>query len=47
MDWLHWYWHIPVDIAFLAQKGFDEDNWPEGVRERVKSVRVPKILTWP
>jgi len=34
-------------FGFLAQKGFDPENWPEDVRERVKKVQVPKILTWP
>ncbi len=34
-------------FGFLAQKGFNKDNWPEKVRDRVKMVRVPKILTWP
>ena len=34
-------------FGFLAQKGFNNDNWPEEVSERVKMVRVPKILTWP
>jgi seryl-tRNA synthetase len=34
-------------FGFLAQKGFDKENWPEDVREKVENVRVPKILTWP
>ncbi|MGC9516465.1 MAG: serine--tRNA ligase [Methanomicrobiales archaeon] len=34
-------------FGFLAQKGFDPDNWPKDVRERVKKVKVPKMLTWP
>jgi len=34
-------------FGFLAQKGFDEENWPDEVRERVKKVHVPRILTWP
>lgn len=34
-------------FGFLAQKGFDKENWPELVREKVKSVKVPKVLSWP
>ena len=34
-------------FGFLAQKGFNNENWPEKVRDRVKTVKVPKILTWP
>lgn len=34
-------------FGFLAQKGFDKENWPKLVQEKVKDVKVPKILTWP
>jgi seryl-tRNA synthetase len=34
-------------FGFLAQKGFNKENWPEKIRDRVKMVKVPKILTWP
>jgi seryl-tRNA synthetase, Methanococcus jannaschii family len=34
-------------FGFLAQKGFDPENWPEDVRNRFKKVKVPKLLTWP
>ena len=34
-------------FGFLAQKGFDPENWPEDVKQRVKKVKVPKLLTWP
>lgn len=34
-------------FGFLAQKSFDSDNWPAIVRDRVRKVRIPKILTWP
>lgn len=34
-------------FGFLSQKGFDKNNWPELVREKLKDVKVPKILTWP
>ncbi|BDZ69627.1 serine--tRNA ligase [Methanobacterium petrolearium] len=34
-------------FGFLAQKGFDESNWPDMVRDRVKTVRAPRVLTWP
>lgn len=34
-------------FGFMAQKGFDEANWPDMVRERMGSVRTPKVLTWP
>ena len=36
-----------IVFGFLAQKGFDPENWPEDVRRRFKKVKVPKILTWP
>lgn len=34
-------------FGFLAQKGFDKDNWPVGVKERMRKVQVPRMLTWP
>jgi seryl-tRNA synthetase len=34
-------------FGFLAQKGFDEANWPTMVKERVNNVRTPNVLTWP
>ena len=34
-------------FGFLAQKGFNNENWPEKIRDSVKKVKVPKILTWP
>lgn len=34
-------------FGFLAQKGFDPENWPEDVKEKFKDVKVPKLLTWP
>jgi seryl-tRNA synthetase len=34
-------------FGFLAQKGFNNDNWPEKVLDRVKMVKAPKVLTWP
>lgn len=34
-------------FGFLAQKGFDTENWPEDVQKRFKGVKVPKLLTWP
>jgi seryl-tRNA synthetase len=34
-------------FGFLAQKGFDQENWPVDVRKRVEKVRVPKMVTWP
>ncbi|MGO9388163.1 MAG: serine--tRNA ligase [Methanobacterium sp.] len=34
-------------FGFLAQKGFNNENWPEKIRDKVKPVKVPKILTWP
>jgi len=34
-------------FGFLAQKGFNKENWPEKIRDSVKKVKVPKILTWP
>ncbi|MGB9937537.1 MAG: serine--tRNA ligase [Methanobacterium sp.] len=34
-------------FGFLAQKGFDTENWPEDVQERFKGVKVPRLLTWP
>jgi seryl-tRNA synthetase len=34
-------------FGFLSQKGFDKNNWPKMVRERVENVKVPKVVTWP
>ena len=34
-------------FAFLAQKGFNPENWPKNVEERFNDVKVPRILTWP
>ena len=34
-------------FGFLSQKGFDKNNWPELVKEKLKDVKAPKILTWP
>lgn len=34
-------------FGFLAQKGFDKENWPDMVLDRMRNVHIPKILTWP
>ncbi|MCC7561694.1 MAG: serine--tRNA ligase [Methanobrevibacter arboriphilus] len=34
-------------FGFLAQKGFDENNWPELIKTQYKKTKIPKILTWP
>lgn len=34
-------------FGFLAQKGFDKENWPKLVQDKIKDVKMPKILTWP
>lgn len=34
-------------FGFLSQKGFDKENWPDLIKENLKEVKVPKILTWP
>lgn len=34
-------------FGFLAQKGFDPENWPEIVKERVEKISAPKLVTWP
>ncbi|MBZ9571226.1 serine--tRNA ligase [Methanobrevibacter sp. TMH8] len=34
-------------FGFLAQKGFDEENWPQIIKDHYKKVKIPKILTWP
>ncbi|KZX16963.1 serine--tRNA ligase [Methanobrevibacter filiformis] len=34
-------------FGVLAQKGFDDNNWPKIIKDRIKSVKSPKILTWP
>lgn len=34
-------------FGFLAQKGFNKENWPQEVREKVEKVSVPKMVTWP
>jgi seryl-tRNA synthetase len=34
-------------FGFLAQKGFDKKNWPQLLKDKVKDVKAPKLLTWP
>ncbi|MCE5213647.1 MAG: serine--tRNA ligase [Methanobacterium sp.] len=34
-------------FGFLAQKGFNQENWPDEITERMKKVHMPNILTWP
>lgn len=34
-------------FGFLAQKGFEKENWPHDIVHRMKHVKMPKILTWP
>ncbi|HHY00296.1 MAG TPA: serine--tRNA ligase [Methanothermobacter sp.] len=34
-------------FGFLAQKGFDEANWPSMVRDKMNIVKTPQVLTWP
>lgn len=34
-------------FGFLAQKGFDKENWPKMVLDRLKDAKTPKVLTWP
>ena len=34
-------------FGFLAQKGFDKENWPKMVADRVKDAKNPKVVTWP
>ncbi|MGL6297928.1 MAG: serine--tRNA ligase, partial [Methanobacteriaceae archaeon] len=34
-------------FGFLAQKGFNKENWPEKLKEKLKEVKTPKLLTWP
>lgn len=34
-------------FGFLAQKGFDQENWPKVIREKVGEIKIPKVLTWP
>jgi seryl-tRNA synthetase len=34
-------------FGFLAQKGFDKENWPEMITERLKDAKTPKVVTWP
>ncbi|MEN6328676.1 MAG: serine--tRNA ligase [Methanobacteriaceae archaeon] len=34
-------------FGFLSQKGFDQENWPVDVKERMEKVRVPRMVTWP
>jgi seryl-tRNA synthetase len=34
-------------FGFLAQKGFEKENWPVDVKERVEKVKVPRMVTWP
>ncbi len=34
-------------FGFLSQKGFNKENWPTPIKEKLKDIKVPKILTWP
>ncbi|NYB27657.1 MAG: serine--tRNA ligase [Methanobacteriaceae archaeon] len=34
-------------FGFLAQKGFDDENWPDEVTSKMRKVHMPKVLTWP
>ncbi|KZX12936.1 serine--tRNA ligase [Methanobrevibacter curvatus] len=34
-------------FGFLAQKGFNKENWPKLILDELKEVKTPKILTWP
>lgn len=34
-------------FGFLAQKGFNKENWPEKLKEKLKEVKTPKLLTRP
>jgi seryl-tRNA synthetase len=35
-------------IGFLAQYGFDYEDWPELVKKKIKNFpEVPKLVTWP
>ncbi len=34
-------------FGFLAQKGFDKENWPVDVKKKVDEVKVPQMVTWP
>ena len=34
-------------FGFLAQKGFDKENWPKLIQDKIKEVKMPKVLTWP
>ncbi|MDI9623572.1 MAG: serine--tRNA ligase [Methanothermobacter sp.] len=34
-------------FGFLAQKGFETDNWPKAIKNKIKEVEIPPIITWP
>ncbi|MDR0901025.1 MAG: serine--tRNA ligase [Methanobrevibacter sp.] len=34
-------------FGFLAQKGFESENWPKLIQEKYKDIKVPKMVTWP
>ena len=34
-------------FGFLSQKGFDKEVWPDLIKDKLKDVKVPKVLTWP
>lgn len=34
-------------FGFLAQKGFDTNNWPKIVQEKLAKTYIPKVVTWP
>ncbi|MDO5848166.1 MAG: serine--tRNA ligase [Methanobrevibacter sp.] len=34
-------------FGFISQKGFDKENWPQLVKDKLKEAKSPKVLTWP
>ncbi|KZX17273.1 amino acid--[acyl-carrier-protein] ligase 1 [Methanobrevibacter cuticularis] len=34
-------------FGFLAQKGFNKENWPKLIQERYNTTKTPKMITWP
>jgi len=34
-------------FGFLAQKGFEADNWPKIIKKRIEKVEIPPIIAWP
>ncbi len=34
-------------FGFLAQKGFEASKWPEIIKDKIKKIEIPHLVTWP